>query len=256
MVGASDGMLVLRASGVGSEKELPFSGLSELFAPLTERLDALPAPQATALAGALGLGPAAPGDPLTIAAATLSLLALGAEDGGLVAVVDDAHWLDSASLEALAFAARRLGAEGVALILAVREAEESVLDEADLPALVVSGLDAASARELLRRAAPELRPGVVEVVLETAAGNPLALYEIPRALSEAEVAGETPIAEPLRVGAQLEAHARQRTSSRIRFVVRSCWPRPPSPTRRKGSYWLCPRWERSWRISNGPRPTA
>ena len=210
VVAESEGMLVLRASGVGSEKELPFSGLSELLGPLTERLDALPAPQAAALAGALGLGPAAPGDPLTVAAATLSLLALGAEDRGLVAVVDDAHWLDSASVRALAFAARRFGAEGVALILAVRDTEESVLDEAGLPELVVPGLDAASAQVLLRKVAPGLRPGVSEVVLETAAGNPLALYEIPRALSEREAAGETPIAEPLRVGAQLEsAYARQ-----------------------------------------------
>lgn len=203
-VAEARGMLVLRASGVGSETELAFSGLSELFRPLAVRLDALPAPQAAALAGALGLGPAAAGDPLTVAVAALSLLALGAEDRGLVAVVDDAHWLDSASLEALSFAARRLGAEGVALVFAVRELEQSVLDDAGLPELVVPGLDEPSAKELLQSAAPGLRPDLVEIVLETAAGNPLALYEIPRALSQGTAAGENPEVEPLPTGALLE----------------------------------------------------
>jgi DNA-binding CsgD family transcriptional regulator len=200
----SDGAALLRATGVGSETELAFSGLSALLEPLTERIEGLPPPQAAALAGALGIGPAVPGDPLTVAAATLSLLALGAEDAGLVSIVDDAHWIDSASLQSLAFAARRLRAEGVALLFAVREGEVSLLDEAGLPELVLEGLPDASARELLVQDAPTLAPKVAETVLQTAEGNPLALIELPRALSVEEAAGQTPIVEPLRAGASLE----------------------------------------------------
>ncbi|HXV57547.1 MAG TPA: AAA family ATPase [Gaiellaceae bacterium] len=200
---------VLRAGGVGSETELPFSGLSELFRPVSHRLDRLPAPQAAALSSALGLGPTTRGDPLTIAAGTLSLLALGAEERGLLAVVDDAHWLDLASRQALAFAARRLGAEGVVLLFAAREEEVGVLDDAGLLELVVPPLSGAAARELLAVAAPGLRPDVAEMVLETAAGNPLALFEIPRALAAAG-GGEAPVGEPLPAGDVLErAYTRQ-----------------------------------------------
>jgi DNA-binding CsgD family transcriptional regulator len=209
-VAGATGTIVLRASGVGSETELPFSGLSELLAPLSEKVEALPPAQAAALSAALGLGPPAPGDPLTVAAATLSLLASGADQNGLVAVVDDAHWVDGASLQALAFAARRLGAEGVVLLFAVRTAEPSILDAAELPELVLEGLDDTAAREVLERAAPTLASPAAEIVLETAAGNPLALIEIPRALSQPEAAGLRPIVEPLRAGDVLErAYLRQ-----------------------------------------------
>ncbi|HXV59012.1 MAG TPA: AAA family ATPase [Gaiellaceae bacterium] len=197
-------MLVLRAAGVGSETELPFSGLSKLLGPLTAKLDLLPQPQAAALSGALAMGPPAPGDPLTVAAATLTLLACGAERSGLIAVVDDAHWLDSSSLRALTFAARRLDAEGMGLLFAVREREASLLDEANLPELRVGPLPEESARQLLAQSCPDLAPGVFEIVLETAAGNPLALVEIPRSLSSEQASGEAPIVGPLRGGAGLE----------------------------------------------------
>jgi DNA-binding CsgD family transcriptional regulator len=209
-VAGAAGTIVLRSGGVGSETELPFSGLSELLAPLSGKVEALPPAQAAALSAALGLGPPVPGDPLTVAAATLSLLAAGADQNGLVAVVDDAHWVDRASLQALAFTARRLGAEGVVLLFAVRAAEPSILDAAELPELVLEGLDDAAARAVLERAAPTLAPPVAEIVLETAAGNPLALIEIPRALSQPEASGLRPILEPLRAGDVLErAYLRQ-----------------------------------------------
>jgi DNA-binding CsgD family transcriptional regulator len=200
----ANGMPVLRATGVESETELPFSGLSQLLLPLTGRVDELPPPQSAALAGALALGPPAPGDPLAVGVATLSLLALGAEDRGLLACVDDAHWMDSASLGALAFAARRFGAEGILLLLAAREDVASPLDAVRLPRLELAGLADAPARELLERTAASLAPGVAAAVLETAQGNPLVLLEIPRTLSEAETMGRQALAEPLRPGAVVE----------------------------------------------------
>ena len=198
------GMRVLRATGVESETELPFSGLSQLLAPLTSRLDELPAPQRAALAGALALGPPAPGDPLAAGLATLSLLALGAEDDGLLACVDDAHWMDAASLGALAFASRRFGAEGVGLLFAARPNVPSPLDAARLPKLELAGLAEAPARELLARTSPGLAPSVAARILDTARGNPLVLLEVPRALSQDEAAGKRPLGEPLRAGVAVE----------------------------------------------------
>jgi len=200
----ASGMRVLYATGVESETELPFSGLSQLLSPLTARLDELPAPQGAALAGALALGPPAPGDPLAVGVATLSLLALGAEDSGLLLGIDDAHWMDAASLRAVAFAARRVRAESLVFLFAVREDIPSLLDSARLPSLQIGGLGAAAARELLNLTAPSLAPGVVAAVLDTAQGNPLALTEMPRALSEDEAAGRRPLAQPLRAGLGVE----------------------------------------------------
>lgn len=197
-------MPLLRANGVESETELPFSGLSQLLAPLANRLDELPPPQSVALAGALALGPPAPGDPLAVGVATLSLLALGAEDDGLLALVDDAHWMDAASLGALAFAARRLRAEGVGLLFSARTGMPSLLTSAQLPTLALGALTVASARELLARTAPGLAPGVTTAILELAQGNPLVLLEVPRALSEDELAGRRPLSEPLRAGVAVE----------------------------------------------------
>src|SRR6266511_622505 len=117
----ADGLTALWARGVESEIELAFSGLAQLFgSELLDHLEAIPGPQAAALAGALALGPPVPGDPFTVYTATLSLLAAAAEERPLLAVVDDLHWLDAASTAALLFVARRLRAEGIALLLAAR----------------------------------------------------------------------------------------------------------------------------------------
>src|SRR5262245_49714089 len=107
------GLTVLRTRGVESESELAFAGLAQLFRPTLGRVGELPPPQAAALAGALAIGPPAGGDRFAVCAATLSLLAAIAEDGPALALVDDAHWVDRSSAEALLFSARRLDAEGV-----------------------------------------------------------------------------------------------------------------------------------------------
>src|SRR3954466_8916601 len=130
--GRAGPMRVLRARGVESEAEVPFAGLAELLRPALVALDRIPAPQAHALEGALALGPASAQDRFAVGAATLSLLSAYAEEAPLALLVDDAHLLDGSSAEALLFSAGRLLADPVALLIAVRKGEPSLLDGADL----------------------------------------------------------------------------------------------------------------------------
>src|ERR1700759_1720357 len=176
---AADGFRVLRARGIQSESGIPFAGLAELIAPLLELLDDVPPVQAGALRGALALAPGTSADRFTVPAALLSLLARAAEDGPVLLVVDDAQWLDEASIEAFLFAGRRLGAEGVAILAAMR-GEAPPPQAPWLGGLAVAPLPDGAARALLDAG---IAPGVADRLLETAAGNPLALLEIPGLLS-------------------------------------------------------------------------
>ncbi|MCK8678427.1 AAA family ATPase [Streptomyces lichenis] len=185
---AASGFLVLRASGAEFEMELPFAALHQLLAPVTDRLAALPAPHRTALEIAFGLDTGSP-DPFLVGVASLGLLAETARERPVLCVVDDAHWLDRASAKALAFLARRVSAEPVALVCAVRE--PSRLSELDgLPGHRLRGLGEADARALLAAAvrAP-LDERVRDRVLAEARGNPLALVELPRTAGLAGMAG-------------------------------------------------------------------
>jgi DNA-binding CsgD family transcriptional regulator len=177
---------VVRAVGVESEMELAFAGLHQLCAPLLGRLDRLPEPQRKALRGAFGLS----GDETTrflVALATLSLLSDAAEERPLLCVVDDAQWLDDASALSLAFVARRLGAESIALVLASRGPSDQLRA---LPELVVGGLADENARALLDSAVPgRLDEQVRDRIIAEIRGNPLALLELPRDLSAVELAG-------------------------------------------------------------------
>src|SRR5262249_9585571 len=119
----ADGFTVLRARPLEAEAELAFAGLFDLVRPIQPLLDQLPAPQRAALASALAIGPAAPTDRFAVAAATLSLFAAAANEAPVLAIVDDAHWLDAPSREALLFAARRLVNEGVVMLLSTRPSE-------------------------------------------------------------------------------------------------------------------------------------
>jgi hypothetical protein len=194
------GMLVLRAQGVESESELPFAGLYDLLRPLLDRLDRLPEPQVAALASALAIGPPVAGDRFAVSAATLSLLAAAADDMPVLAVVDDAQWLDSSSAEALAFAARRLRAEQVVLMFGLRDTEVSVQALDGLGSLRLAGLGEDDAvRILAARQGPVARPVVVQLVRATA-GNPLALVELPTLLTAPQLAGQEPLDDPLPVG--------------------------------------------------------
>ena len=180
-------MRVVRAVGVESEMELAFAALHQLCGPLLDRLGHLPDPQRNALETAFGLIAGAAPDRFLVGLAVLSLLSEAAEERPLVWVVDDAQWLDRASAQVLAFAARRLLAESVLILFATREADA---DFRGLPELALGGLRDADARELLAQVVRwPLDERVRDRIVAETGGNPLALLELPRGLSPAELAG-------------------------------------------------------------------
>jgi DNA-binding CsgD family transcriptional regulator len=168
------GMQLLRARGIESEAQIPFGSLLELIRPALMTLDKIPAPQAAALEGALALRPGAGHDRFAVGAATLSLLAAYADLAPVAVLVDDAQWLDRSSAQALLFAIRRLVADPIAVFVAVREGEPSLLDGADLPALRIGGLTSDEAAMLV----PGLAPEAARRLHGATAGNPLALLEL------------------------------------------------------------------------------
>ncbi|MEA2242294.1 MAG: hypothetical protein QOD24_1850, partial [Solirubrobacteraceae bacterium] len=185
----ASGFRVARAAGVESEMELAFAGLQQLCAPMLARLDHLPRPQRDALRLAFALSEGAPPARFLVALAVLSLLSDVAEERPLVCLVDDVQWLDRASAQALAFVARRLLAESIALVFAVRASSEEQ-ELLGLPELTVDGLRNGDARALLASVIRgPLDERVRDRIVAEARGNPLALLELPRALTPAELAG-------------------------------------------------------------------
>jgi predicted ATPase len=168
------GFRVFRCTGVESEAELPFAALHLLLRDWLDRLDTLPEPQAAALRVAFGLAPASGADRFLAGLATLTLLSEVATEGPLLALIDDAQWLDRASVEALLFAARRLGAEGIVMLLAARD-QNGAAEFRGLPTLPLPGLSDSSASALLAERAAELAPDMRDRLIEEATGNPLAL---------------------------------------------------------------------------------
>jgi DNA-binding CsgD family transcriptional regulator len=199
---------VLRARPLEAESELAFAGLSELLRPVLSLLGRIPAPQEAALSGALALGPPVPGDRFAVAAATLSLLAAAAEECPVLVVVDDAHWLDAPSREALLFAGRRLGSEGVLLLLGMRDRDW--IPAAGLGTLELRGLSAADAAALVERTGTPIDAAVRTRVITETRGNPLAILEAVATLTDAELLGKAPITQPLAVGASLKQAFAQR----------------------------------------------
>ena len=201
VVGRASECRVARAAGVQSEMELAFAGLQQLCAPMLDRLERLPAPQRDALGTAFGLTAGAAPDPFLVGLAVLGLLSEVADERPLVCLVDDAQWLDRASVQALEFVARRLFAESVALVFGVRQSrsrEEQLLP--GLPELVVEGLRDGDARELLDSViAGPLDERVRDRIVAETRGNPLALLELPRGRTPTELAGGFgfPIAQTL-----------------------------------------------------------
>jgi DNA-binding CsgD family transcriptional regulator len=177
--GSAAGLRVVRVAGVESEMELAFAALQQLCAPMLDQLGGLPDPQREALGVAFGLETGAAPDRFLVGLAVLSLLSEAAERQPLLCVVDDAHWLDRASAQALAFVARRLLAEPVALVVAAREPGEEFRG---LPELPVGGLRDNDARELLSSVlgGPPLDERVRDRIVAETRGNPLALLELPR----------------------------------------------------------------------------
>ncbi len=203
-------MRVLRATGIEAENELGFAGLYSLLHPVVGYLRALPERQASALQAALSLGgqQAAP-DRLAVAAGTHGLLSVAAEDGPLLMLVDDLHWLDPASQEALLFALRRLDRDAVACLMTLRPGPAGPVG---LPCLELAGLSSDAAERLVETiAGTKPAPEVARRLYAETGGNPLALVELSAALTPDQLAGAELPEAPLEPGAAI----RQRFAARL-----------------------------------------
>jgi DNA-binding CsgD family transcriptional regulator len=197
------GVAVLSAAGVQSEAHLPFAGLHQLLQPLLGDLDALRGPHRAAIEGAFGMADAPAPHPFVIALATLELLGEAAARSPLLVVAEDAHWLDRPTSDVLAFVARRVNLEPIVLLLAVRDDATNPFETADLPELRLEPLGRRPAGELLDAHAPELAPAIRERLLDEAAGNPLALVELPAAV-ESQLEESSLLPDHLPLSARLE----------------------------------------------------
>lgn len=208
---AGDEFQVTRTSGVEGEMDLPFAGVQQLCSPFLGLTDRLPQPQRHALDVAFRLDTGPTPDPFFVGLAVLGLLSRAAEDRPLLVVVDDAHWLDQASARAVAFLARRLLVENIAVVLAARQIDSNLKG---LPELQIKPLGDRDARALLEASLPaRLDERVLERIVIEACGNPLALLELPRGLTPAQIAGGfgLPAAVPLPVAIE-ESFTRQLAS--------------------------------------------
>src|SRR5882724_8387311 len=213
LVGRASGCRVARAAGVQSEMELAFAGLQQLCAPMLDRLERLPAPQRDALRTAFGLTGGAAPDRFLVGLAVLGLLSEAADERPLVCLVDDVQWLDRTSVQALEFVARRLGADSVALVFAVRQSDEQKM-LAGFPELVVEGLRDDEARALLRSViSGPLDEQVRDRIVAETRGNPLALLELPRGLTPAELAGGFGLPGAQALSGRIEASFQRRLAA-------------------------------------------
>src|SRR6476469_8272571 len=205
---AAEGFQVLRTIGIEAERELPFAALHQVAAPCLASLEHLPEPQRDALRVAFGLDVGVAPDRLLVGLAVLNLLSHFAEEQPLLCLVDDAQWLDRESAQALAFVARRLATEPILVMFGARAVTDEVRG---LPEMIVEGLDAPTAAELLRSVLPDrVDDRVLERFVAEAHGNPLALLELPRGLTPAQLAGgfALPVSVPL--AGRIEASYRRR----------------------------------------------
>jgi len=196
------GVAVVSTAGALSEAQLAFAGLHQLLLPLFGRLDLLPDPQRRALETAFRIADGAAPDLFLIGLATLGLVAERSAETPLLFVVDDAQWLDRPSSEVLAFVARRVESDPAVLLFGIREGLPSSFDDAHLPELPLSGLDQDASNALLDLGAATLPVDLRRRILEEAAGNPLALIELPAAA--AELGTDKPQSGPLPLTARLE----------------------------------------------------
>ena len=210
LAGRASGCLVARAAGVQSEMELAFAGLHQLCAPMLDHAESLPDPQREALRTAFGLSAGPVPDRFLVGLAVLGLLSETAGERPLVCVVDDQQWLDHASAQALGFAARRLAADPVGLVFAARVPGQDV---AGLPELVVEGLAYNDARSLLEsvlsRVAGRLDARVRDRIIADTHGNPLALLELTRGLTPAQLTGGFGVSEVVPLDGRIEESFRR-----------------------------------------------
>ena len=199
---------VVSVCGVQSEMELAFAALHQLCAPLLGRLDAVPGPQAAALRTAFGMSPGPVPDRFLVGLAVLSLLAEAAADRPLLCVIDDEQWVDRASAQVMAFVARRLGAESVGLVFGTRVLSGEL---AGLPQLKVEDLPRPDARALLDSVlTAKVDERVLDQIVAETHGNPLALVELPRELTPAQLAGGFGLPGAVRLPGSAEQMFRRR----------------------------------------------
>ena len=205
---------IVRLLGIESETELGFAGLHQLLLPFLAGLRSLPVPQRDALAGALGLRRADSPDRFLLALAALTMLARAATKRPLLCIVDDAQWLDRESAGILGFIARRLSADAIAMLFAVRGPSERTADFDGIPWVQIGGLPPEVAGQLLASAAAgRVDRGVSERIIAQTGGNPLGLIELGGELSREQLAGEIPLPELLPVGESLQARYLRQISS-------------------------------------------
>jgi DNA-binding CsgD family transcriptional regulator len=201
---AGQGIQVLTTTGVQSEARLPFAGLHQLLGPVLPRVDNLPGPQRDAMRAAFGMSRTAAPDLFLIALAALNLMAEAAAGSPVLLLADDIQWLDRPSCAVLAFVARRLESEPIILLAAGQPEMEHPLREAGLAELAVAGLGAQASRALLEASSGGLTTAAAERVLAAAAGNPLALVELPVALRAGPAGGGTLLPDVLPLSTRLE----------------------------------------------------
>ena len=205
-VARATGMRITQVGGKEAEQDLGLAGLHRLLLPFLPDLDRLPAPQRDALRAAFGLVAGVHPDRLLIGLATLTLLASSAADRPLLCVCDDAQWLDEESLTILAFVARRLHADRITLLFAVRDAGDGGRPLDDLPQAVLPELTRSDSHALLARTlSAQIEQGVAERIVTEAAGNPLAIRELAGDLESPAGADPVPLSERLPLGRQLQA---------------------------------------------------
>jgi DNA-binding CsgD family transcriptional regulator len=183
------GAQVLTATGIQAETRLPFAGLHQLLRPVLPLAERLPPRLRSALLAAFGLSDAEPAGPFLIGLATLELVSDAAASTPVLLIADDAQWLDEPSGAVLGFVARRLATEPAALLIAVRDGLPSSFDDAGLPGLPLTGLAGPAAAALLEARAPGLDLAHRDRLLSEAAGNPLALVELPKSVRSGHPAG-------------------------------------------------------------------
>ena len=202
---AAEGMTVLRATGIEGESELPYAALHQILRPLLERIDRLPAPQAAAIRAAFALSGESVQERFRVSLGVLGLLSDAAAEHPLLCVIDDAQWLDRASADALLFVARRLEVEPVALLFAAREGDARAFAAPGLRDHCVAALDASDARSLLAdQLGTTVAAEAVEWIVRNANGNPLALLELPAALTPAQLTGREPLRAQLAAATSVE----------------------------------------------------
>ena len=231
---------VVRTAGVEAEMELPFAALVQLYTPALDLDERLSPPQREALEVAFGISPGPAPDPFLIGFAILGLMAESAEEQPLLGVVDDAHWLDRASALVLGFVARRLLAERIALVFATRTVDGGF---ARLPGVHVGPLGRRDSRALLESVLPaRLDEPVLERIIVETAGNPLALLELPRGLTPAQLAGGFGLPATVPLSASIEESFTRRWTNLPHDARRLLLVAAADPVGDPGLLWRAAEW--------------